>query len=109
MNLVVTLQVEENYGAHGVDSSMIENNDPTYKPHWKPKGGVQWVFPIRPQTMFWMWDDDVLRKKLGNIAVLESSMLFRYTVLDYEFMHMVPMDEYDMEEIMEQPINTKEG
>ncbi len=96
MNLVVTLQVEENYGAHGVDRSMIENNDPAYRPHWKPKGGVQWIFPIKLQTMFWMWDADTLRKKLGNIAVLESSLLFRYTVLDYDFVNMRNMDKYDI-------------
>ena len=101
MNLVVTLQVEENYGAHGVDLSMIENNDPTYKPHWKPKGGVQWVFPIKPQTMFWMWDNDLLQKKLSHIADLRGSSLFRYTVLDFEFVNMEVIEDYDMEEIME--------
>ena len=101
MNLVVTLQVEENYGAHGVDWSMIENNDPSYKPHWKPKGAVQWVFPIKPQTMFWMWDDDVLKKKLAHIADLRGSSLFRYTVLDFEFVNMEVIEDYDMEEIME--------
>lgn len=102
MNLVVTLQVEENYGAHGVDWSMIENNDPAYKPHWKPKGGVQWVFPIKPQTMFWMWDDDLLQKKLAHIADLRGSSLFRYTVLDFEFVNMEVIEDYDMEEIMDQ-------
>lgn len=101
MNLVVTLQVEENYGAHGVDLSMIENNDPTYKPHWKPKGGVQWVFPIKTQTMFWMWDNDLLQKKLSHIADLRGSSLFRYTVLDFEFVNMEVIEDYDMEEIME--------
>ena len=101
MNLVVTLQVEENYGAHGVDSSMIENNDPSYKPHWKPKGGVQWVFPIKPQTMFWMWSEKFILMKLQDIATLESSDLFRYTVLGYEFMNMRTMDKYDILEIIE--------
>jgi len=101
MDLVVTVQVEENYGAHGVDLSMIENNDPSYKPHWKPKGAVQWFFPIKPQTMFWMWDDNSLRRKLAYIACLESSNLFRYTVLDYEFENMKVMDEYDLEDMME--------
>lgn len=96
MNLVVTLQVEENYGAHG-----LWGDSYNYKPHWKPKGGVQWVFPIKPQTMFWMWDDKILRKKLDNIAYLRGSSLFRYTVLDFEFVNMEVIEDYDMEEIME--------
>ena len=91
MDLVVTVQVEENYGAHGGGD----------KDYWKPKGGVQWVFPIKPQTMFWMWDEKFVSMKLQDIATLESSPLFRYTVLGWEFENIKVMNEYDMEEIME--------
>ena len=89
MDLVVTVQVEENYGEVDVYD------------HWKPKGGVQWIFPIKLQTMFWMWDSKKIREKLDHIASLESSELFRYTVLAWDFENLKVMDEYVMEEIME--------
>jgi len=48
-----------------------------------------------------MWDNDLLQKKLSHIADLRGSSLFRYTVLDFEFVNMEVIEDYDMEEIME--------
>ena len=58
-------------------------------PHWKPKGGFEFVMPIESDTMFYA-DTDVVVQAIKNLVEKQNTIGDRFEYVDHEVLFQEP-------------------
>lgn len=73
-----------------VSAQYYENYSDSNTPYWKPKGGVDFLFPIDAETVF-LTPNDVLELALIKMVEEQSNGRARYEYIDHETKFSAPI------------------
>jgi hypothetical protein len=66
-----------------VSAQYYENYSDSNKPYWKPKGGVDFSFPVDSDLVMWIYKED-LKVALIKMVEEQSNDYSRYEYIDHE-------------------------
>ena len=73
-----------------VSAQYYENYSDTETPYWKPKGGVDFSFPIDSDLVMYLYKED-LREALIKMVEEQSNEYSRYEYIDHEVKFSAPI------------------
>jgi hypothetical protein len=73
-----------------VSAQYYENYSDNQTPYWKPKGGVDFSFPIDSDLVMYAYKED-LKLALINLVEAQSNEYSRYEYIDHEVKFSKPI------------------
>ena len=74
--IVAKCQYYENYN--------VDANGFGEVPHWKPKGGYTFKFPIDSDTLFYS-DDEVITEAIKEMVAKENTIVEKFELVEWEY------------------------
>jgi hypothetical protein len=73
-----------------VSAQYYENYSDNQTPYWKPKGGVDFSFPVDSELVMYLYKED-LREALIKMVEEQSNEYSRYEYIDHEVKFSAPI------------------
>ena len=73
-----------------VSAQYYENYSDNQTPYWKPKGGVDFSFPVDSDLVMYLYKED-LREALIKMVEEQSNEYSRYEYIDHEVKFSAPI------------------
>jgi hypothetical protein len=73
-----------------VSAQYYENYSDSKNPYWKPKGGVDFSFPVDSDLVMWIYKED-LKIALMKMVEDQSNEYSRYEYIDHEVKFSKPI------------------